>query len=225
MRRSTFLVIAAAVLASAALSAPASAQVAGEAEGVTAVRGAHGIVLRFGPRAAKAYRRIAGRRVLVGCATVPKPSGFGISSSGGSSGVVRAPRRRGALRTGDLSRADYCTVKLRRSHDLVAWAAVTARGRTYLDEVATAGLLELPFLIGDESDAPPSVARVVERSKGVIVALDGPDGSPPAGRIGYWTDGSRAVTAALTRAGRRLFIDIDGDVVRSNALPYLDADL
>ena len=53
------------------------------------------------------------------------------------------------------------------------------------------------------------------------LALLGVAQSPPAGKLGYWTDGVRSVTAMLTAAGRRLFIDIERDVVRTNALPYL----
>ena len=70
----------------------------------------------------------------------------------------------------------------------------------------------------------PPTALVLQRGRGHIVALDGPDRGPPAGKIGYWTDGVRSVSAVLSGAGRRLFIDFEGDVFRTNVLPYLIPD-
>ena len=44
----------------------------------TPPRGAHGYVLKFGKRAAKTYRRIAGRRIKISCETVSRiPNGSG----------------------------------------------------------------------------------------------------------------------------------------------------
>ena len=57
------LLLTAALPALLALPQTASAQVAGPDQGVTAAHGAHGIVIKFGKRAAKTYRRIAGRRI------------------------------------------------------------------------------------------------------------------------------------------------------------------
>src|SRR4051812_36640613 len=125
MRPRLLVAIAAAAVLLAALPPSARAQLAGENQGVTAVRGRHGVVLRFGPRAAAVYRRIAGRRVEVGCTTLAK-AGFGISEEGRSSELLRAPRRRGRIATGDRSRVDYCSIKLHRHHELVALAPVTA---------------------------------------------------------------------------------------------------
>jgi hypothetical protein len=158
----------------------------------------------------------------VECSTV-SASGGGFVVDGGGSEVIRAPRRRGPIRTGALGRLDLCTITLRRSHELVAAAPITADGRTYLDELQTVEGLLLPFAL-DESTTPPPMAQVLERGRGYVVALDGPDGTPPRGKVGYWTDGIRAVTAALTRAGRRLFFDTERDVVRTNVLGYLTAD-
>lgn len=181
-------------------------------------------MLRFSKRAASLYRRIAGRRVEVECATVT-PSGGGLVADGGGVIVMRAPRRGRRLRTGSLSRVDYCSVSLRRHRELIAIAPVTARGRTYIDEKRTVALLLLPEELGDSDDpGPPPAALVVERGRGAVVALDGPDGTPPGGKLGYWTDGVRAVSVAVTKAGRRLFFERERDVVRTNVLPYLFDD-
>jgi hypothetical protein len=222
MRTRLLLAAVALSLTLAALPAVASAQLAGEAQGVTIVNGKQGYVLRFDKRAAKTYHRIAGRRVEVRCETV-SPSAGSLVVDGGSSTEVRAPRRRGGIRTLTRGRVDYCSVRLTSlGRQLVAEAPVTAAGRTYLDEVETVAVLLLPFDI-DEPLAAPTTKMVAE-GHGIIVALDGPDGTPPRGKVGYWTDGTRVVTAAVTRAGRRLFFESEGDVVRTNVLPYFNAD-
>lgn len=69
---------------------------------------------------------------------------------------------------------------------MVALAPVTARGRTCVDELETSALLGLPFELGDASTStPPPESQVVARGHGFVVALNGPDASPPPGKIGY----------------------------------------
>ena len=75
---------------------------------------------------------------------------------------------------------------------------------------------------GDGTPAP--AADVVGQGNGAIVALDGPGASPPRGKVGYWTDGVRDVVAAVSAAGRRLFVEAERDVIRTNVLGYLAAD-
>jgi hypothetical protein len=222
MARRLLLVISAS-LAVAAIPQSASAQVAGEVQGVTAARGHDGAVLRFSKRAAPVYRKIAGRRVILGCGTVERDAGgYSVTAEGFT--VVRAPRRRSTLHTHDVSKVDYCFVRLRRpGKPLVAIAPVTQAGRTYLDELATVGLLLLPFAVATEGDqnAPVTTDQAIADGHGFVVALDGPDGVPPWGKVGYWTDGTRVVVAAVTKRGRRLFFEVEGDVVRTNVLGYL----
>lgn len=220
LRPLLFVIVLSLGLLGVAPSAPA--QVAGEKQGVTIVRGAHGYVFRFSKRAAKVYRQIAGRRVTVACSTVTKSSG-NLVTEDEVSGRVRVPRKGRRVR-GLASGTDFCAVRL-RSGEWVAVAPITADGRTYLDERFTAASLEAPFIAtGTDAEHPPPTALVLQRGRGHIVALDGPDGSPPAGKIGYWTDGVRSVSAALSAAGRRLFIDLERDVFRTNVLPYLIPD-
>jgi hypothetical protein len=136
--------------------------------------------------------------------------------------VATAPRRRGRIRTLTRGRADFCSVRL-RGDELVAAAPITARGRTYLDELSTVALLDVPLELADEDGTPAPIAEVVAQAHGLVVALDGPDGTPPLRKAGYWTDGVRFVSAAVTSAGRRLFFDGERDVVRTNVLSYLTA--
>jgi hypothetical protein len=220
------LLLIAALPALLALPQTASAQVAGPDEGVTAAHGAHGIVIKFGTRAAKTYRRIAGRRIKVSCVTVSRiPNGSGYQVDGGSSGVLRAPRKRGRIPTFDRSRADLCSVRLPKAgNEVVAAAPLTARGRTYLDELGIASLMSVVLDIGDHDGTPAPATDVVAQGNGAIVALDGPDASPPHGKVGYWTDGARVVVAAVSAAGRRLFVEAERDVIRTNVLGYLVGD-
>ena len=61
--------------------------------------------------------------------------------------------------------------------------------------------------------AGSAVAAAVPR----LAVLAAPGDSPPAGRVGLYSDGARHVTVvALTPAGVRLFIDADAGVLTSN---------
>jgi len=219
------LLLMAALPALLALAQSASAQVAGPDQGVTAAHGAHGIVIKFGKRAAKTYRRIAGRRIKVSCESVSRNAGYGVSVEGGMEMTVRAPRKRGRIRTFDRSRADICVVRLPKAGDeVVAAAPLTARGRTFLDELGIASLISTVLDIGDDDGTPAPAADVVAQGHGAIVALDGPDATPPPGKAGYWTDGVRVLVAGVSAAGRRLFIEVERDVIRTNVLRYIVGD-
>ena len=52
--------------------------------------------------------------------------------------------------------------------------------------------------------------------------LDAPGNSPPAGKIGFYSDGAAHVlVAALSASGRRLFIEYEGDVLSTNVAGYM----
>jgi hypothetical protein len=139
--------------------------------------------------------------------------------------TVRAPRKRGRIPTFDRSRADLCVVRLRKAGDeVVAAAPLTARGRTFLDELRIASLISTVLDIGDADGTPAPAAAVVAQGHGFIVALDGPDATPPHGKAGYWTDGVRVVVAGVSAAGLRLFIEVERDVIRTNVIRYLVGD-
>ncbi len=209
-----------------ALPQTASAQVAGPDQGVTAAHGRHGIVIKFGEQAAKTYRRIAGRRIKLSCERVSRNAdGYGYSVDGGMEQTVRAPRKRSRIPTFDRSRADICVVRLPKAGDeVIAATPLTARGRAFLDEFSTAVLVEGVLELGIQDGKPRPAADVVAQGNGFVVALDGPDASPPHGKVGYWTDGVRAVTAGVSAAGRRLFVEVERDVFRTNVLGYIASD-
>ena len=226
----------------AASSAPAAeAQLpVGEADGVRVVRERGAIVVVFTPRAAKLYRRVAGKRVSVLCTEFEE----GSVKSGGI--TLRAPQRRRPLRTGDLTRGeDYCRVwleartvrrggrRLRRSREVIVSIPLTQRGAVFLDEQERAiSLRNLLLIIGLESegnaDSWPTAAelqgsRIGRRLGPRLVALENPTDTPPAGPIGYYSDGEQHVVVAIVSAsGRRLFVEFEADgVLRTNVAGYI----
>jgi hypothetical protein len=148
----------------------------GEAHGVRVVREKGAIVVVFTKRAAKLYRRIAGRLVDVDCTdqepgqpVPPRAHAFLVPHHPGqvteeSSGGVRmrAPRHRRRLVTGDLTRGmDYCRVWLaprivrrdgarqRIQRRLIVSVPLTQSGAVFLDEESkTTQLLRLLVVAG-----------------------------------------------------------------------------
>jgi hypothetical protein len=59
-------------------------------------------------------------------------------------------------------------------------------------------------------------------SDGDMVVLASPDAVPPAGTIGIFSDGGHHFEAvALSTLGRRMFYELNGDVLTTNGTPYL----
>lgn len=255
MRSALGLLLAGAILIVLALPATASAQLpVGEADGVRIVRVHGAIVVVFGPSATRLWRRVAGRRVSVFCEKGPEPDpdnpGFSFSEGGGT--ILRAPKRGRRLRTGDLTRGmDVCEVSLEprtvkrkggRQHyprRLIVAIPLTQRGAVRLDERARAHALVtvielaavLPPQKGSNRYATPAellaylsgLKRPLELS---VVELASPSDTPPAGSIGYYSDGAQHVAAVvLSASGRRLFFEADvDDVIRSNVIGYVYGD-
>jgi hypothetical protein len=249
-RAATALVIGAVVLVAAPAADALTVQLpVGEAQGVRIVRERGAIVVVFTQRAERLWRRVAGKRVSVFCEawSAPDERGFAFSEEGGT--TFRAPRRGRRLRTGDLTRGmDICRVWLeprtltrngRRVHyprRLVVAIPLSQQGAVRLDEQARARallrILEIAAvdrfrrrLDGYPSSADlvalvPALTRPLKLS---VVALPGPADTPPAGSIGYYSDGSSHIAAVVVSAsGRRLFLEYNADeVVHTNVLRYL----
>jgi hypothetical protein len=221
----------------------------GEAQGVRIVREHGAIVVVFTPRAARLWRRVAGKRVSVFCEerSGPDEDGFITVSEGGA--TFRAPRRGRRLRTGDLTRGmDICRVWLeartlrrngvrrRYGRELIVAIPLTQAGAVRLDERArTHALFTLLEIAARRGNADgyltsadlvalvPALPRPVRLS---VVALPTPADTPPAGSIGYYSDGAQHAAAVVVSAtGRRLFLEYDVDrVIRSNVVEYLFGD-
>jgi hypothetical protein len=224
----------------------------GEAQGVRIVRERGAIVVVFTPRAARLWRRVAGKRVSVSCEERSGPDEHGFVTVGEGGTTFRAPRRGRRLRTGDLTRGmDICRVWLeartlkrngvrrRYGRELIVAIPLTQQGAVRLDEQARTyalfAVLEIAAHDPDGGSADrfltpadlvalaPVLPRPVRLS---VVALPTPADTPPAGSIGYYSDGAQHAAAVVVSAtGRRLFLEYDVDhVIRTNVVEYLYGD-
>jgi len=234
----------------------------GEAHGVRVVREKGAIVVVFTKRAARLYKRIAGRLVEVDCTdTEPQqpgpprayaflvphhPGELTEESSGGV--TMRAPKRRRKLATGDLTRGmDYCRVWLaahtvrrdgarqRIPRRLIVSVPLTQTGAVFVDEESKVRrLMQLLFAAGFVADELkisgwPSYAQLIDAAHPAtglrIVNLASPADTPPARTIGYYSDRAEHVAVAtVSRSGRRLFIEVAGDVLTTNVAGYVFGD-
>jgi hypothetical protein len=224
----------------------------GQTDGVRIVREHGAIVVVFTPKAARLWRRVAGKRVSVFCEEESGPDEYGIVTVQGGGTTFRAPRRGRRLRTGDLTRGmDFCEVwlesrtltrngqRVRYGRELIVAIPPTQKGAVHLDEQARAyalmGVLTFASIDGRRRGLGgfPTPAELVEHLPVLtrplrlsIVALPSPSDTPPAGSIGYYSDGARHAAAIVVSAsGRRLFLEVDvDDVVRSNVIGYIYGD-
>ena len=227
-----------------ALGVPAAAQTplpVGEAEGVRLVRERGELVVVFTQRAERLRKRVAGRRIDVYCTQL-----FDDSTGSGNT-PLRAPERGRSIPTGDGSRGwDYCRLWLeartvrrdgrRRRVDrkLVVSVPLTQEGAVFLDGQEHAFLLLSTLTIaefaaddrGRNGFLAPAELIAVVTAKGTggvsaVVALASPSDTPPPDAIGYYSDGAKhAATVTLSTLGKRLFFEVNGDVLHTNITQY-----
>jgi hypothetical protein len=171
----------------------------------------------------------------------PHPGDVTVETSGGV--IMRAPKRGRRLVTGDRTRGmDYCRVWLasrvvrrdgarqRIGRRLIVSVPITQRGAVFLDEeVRARRLLQLLSVAGFVADQLkisgwPSYAQLVDQ--GIpgrrLASLASPADTPPTGTIGYYSDRREHVAVAtVSRAGKRMFIDLTADAVSTNVAGYI----
>lgn len=257
-------IAAALVLLAAPSGATAQAPLpVGESHGVRIVRERGAIVVVFTDRAAKRWRRIAGRLVSLDCIDQapsvggpPRARTFigpehpgDITEESGGGVIMRAPKRGRRLETGDLTRGmDYCRVFLeprtvrrdgvrqRTGRRLIVTVPLTQAGAVFLDEQTRARrllvTLALAGFVAEDLKITgwPSYTQLVEtlgrtRARVRFASLAAPTDTPPAGRIGYYSDrGEHIAVAVVSRSGRRLFIEGAGDVLTTNVAEHVFGD-
>ena len=211
----------------------------GEADGVRIVREDRGIVVIFTADAAKLYKHIAGKKVLVTCTKILEGGGSTFDNA------LRAPLKRGKLITGDRSRGyDYCRVWLaprkvtihgkprRFSRELIVSVPLTQQGAVFLDEEAKTfamlGVAVVVEIVEEQQKLAghPTYDQLVGKYPKLarrVVGLAAPGDTPPAGKIGYYSDGvEHLALVTLSASGRRLFIEEAADeVLSTNVADYL----
>jgi hypothetical protein len=242
MSRLAAAVVAALVLA---LATPSAAMAQGPAplsatDGVRIVRERGELVVVFAKRAERLWRRVAGRRVDVHCTKLFE------DGTGSGNNLVRAPKRGRRIRTGDGSRGwDYCRVWLeartvrrdgrrrRVRRRLIASVPLTQQGTVFLDHQYNAFLLTSVLTFSEAAAdergrdgylTPDELMglRNGEPRGPALVALASPSDTPPPDTIGYYSDGAKHAAAAIvSAAGKRLFLEVNGDVVHTNVLRYI----
>jgi hypothetical protein len=246
------IAVALALLAAPPAGAAETRLPVGEADGVRVVRERGAIVFVFTQRAAKLYRRIAGRFVTVDCREErvddvrADTGGDRVIHEGSGGGVtMRTPKRGRRLATGDRTRGmDYCRLWLRartvRRHGkrerigprLIVSVPLTQTGAVFLDEQSKAHrlarVLVAAALVAEQRHLIGWATFELLRNWGFrtagarFVRLDGPADTPPAGAVGYYSDGGdHMVVAILSASGRRLFIGYSGDVLSTNVTEYI----
>ena len=205
----------------------------GHAKGVSVQVGRHGVTFRFAKTldvTVAALLRLR-RRVELSCTRLGPLRIDGGRTSSRESERVPVPKRPRRLRLAAAGQhPSFCTIRVVSTGLAIVHIPVTQDGAVYVDERHT--LFEIRnavFTAADDAEEAGSGAfepadRFVERygSGGEMVALATPDAAPPAGTIGIFSDGAHHFEAvALSTLGRRLFYDIDGDVLTTNGTPYL----
>lgn len=173
------------------------------------------------------FERLKGHRVIVVCERGPSPNpaaDFDEDSVG-----FRAPRNGLKLHVGFTARRwDWCEVLVdhtRMPNTPVVAVALTPSGRVFLDERVRASVLTSILDVAQfDSGAGhfPSTAEVVAKLHSLAIGLATPNDPVAAGKYGFYSDGAKHEEAvATTPAGRRLFIDVNGDTLSSNVFPQL----
>jgi hypothetical protein len=231
-RRSLALGILLVALLPAVSHADAASLPTGHAKGVSVAVRKHTVSFRFGRNTDPTVRHLAsGRRVELTCTQLGpmRLERFRPSSTDGDR--VRAPRRLRELRLEGLSSPapSFCSVwqltPVRRS---LVDIPITEDGAAYLDERETFRTISNAATAAsfDAEDAgrttfAPTDELVSDWNNGNLgpaVALLSPGDSPPAGTLGLFSDGALHFAAVkLTGLGHRLFYDINGEVVTTNA--------
>lgn len=240
------LIVAAPARAAAPATLPHRTLV-GPAQGVQASVSGKTVTIRFTGASAAWGRKRAGQEAFVTCAASPEPGLLfrdegKASPLGGSTGFededddvsveqlleeLGATRlsRTGASVKAKLTdpKADLCEIRISAGAGVgSAWAVLTPRGVVALEEQQRGLRLADVIYAAAPKHVYRSAADVVALGGGEVVALDDPNGTPPAGKIGYWSKGRAMSVVSASATGRRLAIqDIGGGMLRTNAFGEL----
>jgi hypothetical protein len=215
-------VVAALLLVPPAASAAQRPQIIYPENGVKVV----GHEARLFGAAAKAARFWVGKRLDTTCDHVSHTVTSGIVSQ--SERQTRFAGR--VIQLGATAGKDYCVVDHPTPDgqgEPVAVVALTDAGGQWVEELQGAIVLFSVTAFGpDTPGRVPTIDEMVKSQPKAFVALPDPDAAPPAGKVGYWSDGVEHAVFALvaSTSKRRLFFETQADgVLRTNIIEYLGA--
>jgi hypothetical protein len=228
-----FVSLAGAVVMSAGQTAsrsqrPPAAQALGSDAGILVTRESGGrVVIRFTGTQPRRVRRLVGKAVGVRCFRYGS-AGLGPSEMKISSATAPLRSLAKPVRTAITGRYDACTVLDPATSAALAHVPLSALGLDHIDEDATlTRIIVAASIAGREADAAhvstyPPTAELARTLPARTVALERQEDSPAQGQLGVFTDGARHLeVVALTRSGRRIFLDFTADVVSTNAFRAL----
>ena len=214
------------------------------ADGVSVAHKGHNVAFRFGPKAAKLYRGLAGKKATVGCGHPVRDDGTTSSSSGGTINTgdgtsrqsptlesragmtwidVRLPRKRGTATFGLSVPADLCYIAIADPRDDNCPPPTPGDDRCVKVVVAPTeqGQRDLDerlraLELDSFFDQPLAELQQDSDVGDGVVALDSPDASPPPGKVGIFKSEQSSAAVALLRDGTRRYMRQDGDVFSTN---------
>jgi hypothetical protein len=222
--------VCAAPAARAADPPPDFLPVYGSGDGVRLTQG-HPSRLRFGAKAAKLYRTIAGGSGITVCRSLQTD---GLDGDYVLRGRTTLPARRSSVRILTGGRPDVCALATDvgfsegscrlllpdiRDRCARVIVAVTALGRTYVDRLArsvelTAADAQISDVLRDQ---PQLTVEALQPRLGVhVVALASADASPPPGQLGVYGDAADHTVVVLLADGSRRFLRRAGEVISTN---------
>jgi hypothetical protein len=163
---------------------------------------------------------LAGKRVTVSCVVSTKTLTGATAET--TTGAHAAPTAGRPLTLAIPTRYHLCAVSY---GDRVARVALDDIGRAALEEGTLAAAMQRVLRSAADAAAPgyPSGQAIADSFNGDVVPLAASTDTPPDLRVGAWSDAARKLTlVGVARTGRRLFVEVDGDVVRTNAFTVPD---
>jgi hypothetical protein len=248
LRRSTLLIVGTTLTAALAPPSTGSARSRrpefGPAQGVQATASGTTVDFRFTGASAAFGKALAGQPVAVTCARhsaraldalalADNSPALDDDARPGATGLPPSITANGSglhvtLQVG--TPGDVCTVSELVPADepsrigREANAAITTAGATWIDERQRATAMLDLLVASAPSTTYATIGQMVALGDGDVVALPGPDATPPPGKIGWWSQGRAMALVTLSAAGRRLLIqDLGGGMLRTNVLDALIA--
>ncbi len=118
---------------------------------------------------------------------------------------------------------------------LIVSIPFTQEGAVFLDEQLNAiglfGILTISELAAEDAGRKGylTYAELIElatdarpRARSLFVELASPSDTPPPEKVGYYSDGAQhAAAVVLSASGKRLFLELNGDVLHTNVARYI----